>query len=116
MIMKTRKMYKQSPIIGYLNINSLRSKILNLKVILHKAPINILCIDEIRLDETFSLQKTGVYETGLSDCHKMIFTIFRSTFIRLTSKFIKYRNYKGFNENIFCHELDQTLLKGEIYK
>ena len=23
---------------------------------------------------------------------------------------------KGFNENIFCHELDQTLLKGEIYK
>ena len=61
--MKTRKMYKQSPIIGYLNINSLRSKILNLKVILHKAPINILCIDEIRLDETFSLQKTAVYET-----------------------------------------------------
>ena len=28
----------------------------------------------------------------------------------------KYRNYKGFNENIFCHEIDQTLLKGEIYK
>ena len=31
-------------------------------------------------------------------------------------KIIKYRNYKVFNENIFCHELDQTLLKGEIYK
>ena len=28
----------------------------------------------------------------------------------------KYRNYKDFNENIFCHELDQTLLKCEIYK
>ena len=30
-----------------------------------------------------SLQKTGVCETGLSDCHNMVFTIFRSTFIRL---------------------------------
>ena len=29
---------------------------------------------------------------------------------------IKYRNYKGFNENIFRHELDQTLLKSEIHK
>ena len=46
----------------------------------------------------------------------MVFTIFRSTFTRLPSKIIKYRNYKGLNENIFCHELDQTLLKGEIYK
>ena len=63
-----------------------------------------------------SLQKTGVCETGINNCRKMVFTIFRSTFIRLYSKIIKYRNYKGFNENIFCHELDQTLLKGEIYK
>ena len=28
----------------------------------------------------------------------------------------KYRNFKGFNENIFCHALDLTLLKDEIYK
>ena len=38
---------------GYLNINSLRTKILNLKEILHKAAIGILCIDETKLDETF---------------------------------------------------------------
>ena len=46
----------------------------------------------------------------------MVFTIFRSTFVRLLPKIIKYGNYKGFNKNIFCHELDQRLLKGEIYK
>ena len=63
-----------------------------------------------------TLLETGFRETGLSDCHKIIFTIFRSTFIRLLPKIIKYRNYKVFNGNIFCHELDQTLLKGEIYK
>ena len=62
------------------------------------------------------LQKTGVCETGLNDCHKMVIAIFRSTFVRLLPKIIKYRNFKGFNENIFCHELDLTLLKGEIYK
>ena len=46
----------------------------------------------------------------------MVFTIFHSTFFRLLLKIIEYRNSRGFNENIFCHELDQTLLKGEIYK
>ena len=52
MLMKTRKTYKK-PIIGYLNINSIRTKILSLKGILHKAPVYILCIDETNLDETF---------------------------------------------------------------
>ena len=53
MLMKTRKTYEKNPIIGYLNIDSLRSKILSLKEILHKASIDILCIDETKLDETF---------------------------------------------------------------
>ena len=45
---------KKNPIIGYLNIISLRTKILNLKEILHKAPVNIFCIDKTKLDENFS--------------------------------------------------------------
>ena len=51
MVRKTRKTYEKNLIIGYLNINSLRTKILNLKEILHKAPIDILCIDETKLNE-----------------------------------------------------------------
>ena len=43
-------MYEKNPIIGYLNISSLRIKILNLKEILHKEPINILCTDKTKLD------------------------------------------------------------------
>ena len=63
-------------------------------------------------------KNTGVCNTGLGNCHEMVYKIFRSTFIRLPppKKIIKYRNYKVFNEKIFCHELDQTLLKGEICK
>ena len=53
MVMKTRKTYEKNPIIEYLNINSLRTKILNLKEILHKAPIDILFIYKTKLDETF---------------------------------------------------------------
>ena len=52
-LMKTRKKDLKNPKIGYLNINFLRTKILSLKEILHKALIDILCIDETKLDETF---------------------------------------------------------------
>ena len=45
MVMKTRKTYEKNLIIGYLNINFLRTKIVNLKDILHN--------DETKLDETF---------------------------------------------------------------
>ena len=56
-----------------------------------------------------SSQKIGVCETGLSECRKMVFAIFRSTFIRIFSpKMIKYRNCKMFNENIsFMNETKQ---------
>ena len=63
-------------------------------------------LDVLLTNKPNSSQKTRVCETGLSDYHKMIFTICRSTLIRLHPKIIKYRNYKGFNENFFCHELD----------
>ena len=67
-------------------------------------------LDVLLKNKPNSLQKSGACKTGLSDCHKIVFTIFRSTFIRLPQKIL------NFNENTFCHELDQTLLKGVIYK
>ena len=63
-----------------------------------------------------SFKKTFVCETGLSDCHKLVATIFRSTFIKLPPKVVKYRIYKNFYENKFCRDLDQILIKGDIYK
>ena len=44
---------KKYPLIGCLNINSLRTKILGLKETLHKVPIDIFCIDETKLHEIF---------------------------------------------------------------
>ena len=58
---------------------------------------------------------TDTFETGLSDCHKLILTFFKAYFKKLPPKNIEDRNYKIFNENNFLYELDQELSKGPIY-
>ena len=45
-----RKAYQNNPLIGYININSLREKIVSLREVLSKAPIDILRVDEIKVD------------------------------------------------------------------
>ena len=45
-----RKLYTNNPIIGYLNIDSLRNKITLLREVCRKAPIDLLYIDETKLD------------------------------------------------------------------
>ena len=39
--------------IGYLNVDSLRDKIISFRDITHKFPIDILCVDKTKLDESF---------------------------------------------------------------
>ena len=38
-------------VVGYLNISSLRNKIVDLREICKKVQINILCVDETKLDD-----------------------------------------------------------------
>ena len=52
-IINLRKSYINNLIIGYLNINSLRNKIPQLRYVFRKAPINLLCVDETKLDASF---------------------------------------------------------------
>ena len=73
-------------------------------------------IDVLLTSRPRRFHKTGIFETGFSDHHKLILSVFRSYFIRIPPKTIEYRNYKNFNETIFLHDLDQELLKGEMYK
>ena len=44
---------KNNPIIGYLNINHLASEIDYLREICSKLPIDILCIDDTKLDSSY---------------------------------------------------------------
>ena len=48
-----REQYTNNLVLGYLNINSLKNKIINLREVVDKVLIDILCIDETKLDDTF---------------------------------------------------------------
>ena len=78
--------------------------------------INGTFLDVILTNRPKCFQKTIVCETGVSDCHKLVTAIFRSTFIKLPPKIITNRSYKTFDKQNFAHELDQRLITGDIYK
>ena len=52
-LIELRNKYPKSPIIVYLNINSLRNKIIDLREKMSKASLVIVCIDKTKLDESF---------------------------------------------------------------
>ena len=56
-------------------------------------------IDVIFINRPRSFHNTSLIETGLSDCHKMIVSVFRAFFKWLPAKVIEYRNYKTFDHN-----------------
>ena len=53
-------------------------------------------LDVLHTKKPKGFQKAFVCETGMSYCHKLVATIFRSTFIKLPPKVVKYRSYKNF--------------------
>ena len=50
---KLRKVYPNNPILAYLNIDSLKEKIIYLRDIISTSKIHILCIDDTKLDTSF---------------------------------------------------------------
>ena len=56
-----------------------------------KSSRGTLC-DVLLTNNPKNFQKNFVFETGLSDCHKLVVAIFRSAFIKLPLKFVKYRS------------------------
>ena len=75
-----------------------------------KNPERPTSIDVMLANSYRSFQNSCAIETGLSDFHKMIFTILKIYFQKKEPKIIQYRDYKSFSEeeyrkilvNIFC--------------
>ena len=61
-----------------------------------------ILLDELLTHKSKSLQKTAVCETGLCDYYKMIFTIFRSTFIWLPRKLLNIETIKVLMKTFFA--------------
>ena len=52
-LIKVRNSNPNNPIIGYVNINTLQNKIISLRGIIAKVPLDVFCIDETKLDDSF---------------------------------------------------------------
>ena len=70
-----------------------------------KNPENPSCIDMFITNSSKSFQKTTTVSTGLSDFHKMIVTVMRTTFPKSLPKVVTYRDFSKYNPNEFGREL-----------
>ena len=69
------------------------------------------CIDLMLTNRKHSFQYTQAFETGMSDHHLMIYTMFKAKFLKIPPKTIRYRSYKIFSEDTFINDLFQGLLE-----
>ena len=95
---------------SFINSHSLYS--MNKDATCFKSP-NGTCIDLLLTNRKYSFFNTKTFETGMSDYHKMIFTMFKTKHVKLPPKYIRYRCYKNYSDNLFKSELanrihDQT--------
>ena len=58
-------------------------------------------IDHILTNHARYFQHSGIYETGLSDFHKLTFTVLKMFHAKQKARIIKYRDYKKFNSITF---------------
>ena len=55
-----------------------------------------------------------MFETGLSDFHKLTTTVLKQYFPKPKPKIVNYRDYKNFRNDEFRAELDNEILKHDI--
>ena len=78
----------------------------------YKNPEKPSCIDLILTNCPRSFQNSCIIETGLSDFHKLVVTVMKTTYKKSQPKIINYRSYKYFNSESFREELIQIEANG----
>ena len=61
-------------------------------------------------------QHSRIYEAGLSDFHKLTFTVVKMFYAKQKSRIIKYRDYKNFNNINFRMDLLKELSLSKLKK
>ena len=79
-----------------------------------KNPDNPSCIDLILTNSPWSFQDSSVFETGLSDFHKLTTTVLKQYFPKPKPKIVKYSDYRIFRNDEVRAELDNKILKHDI--
>ena len=70
---------------------------------------NPSCIDLFLTNSPLSFQNTGTITTGLSDFHKMVVTVMKTSYPKAQPEIIYYRDYKNFDLHNFRAELREEL-------
>ena len=79
-----------------------------------KNPENPSCVDLILTNSPRSFQNSNVFETELSDFHKLTTTVLKQYFPKLKPKVVNYRDYRKFHNEEFSALLDNEILKHDI--
>ena len=79
-----------------------------------KNPENPTCIDLILTNSPRSFQNSSVFETGLSDFHKLTITVLKQYFPKLKPKVVNSRDSQNFQNNEFRDELDNEMSKHDL--
>ena len=75
----------------------------------YKNPDNSSCIHLILTNCPNYFQNSSAFETGLSDFHKLILTLFKSEISQQRPNIVSYRNYKRFDSQIFKSEISKKM-------
>ena len=80
-------------------------KSINQKPTCYKIPDKPSCIDFILKKQPIKFLQKRLFIYGLSDCHKLLMSVFKTTLSKSKPKEIIYRNFKKINEVDFNQEL-----------
>ena len=79
-----------------------------------KSVQNPSCIDLILTNNAKAFQSTTTVFTGLSDFHKLVSTVLKTSITKSKPQKITYRDYKNFDSVRFIDELKYVLIKEKI--
>ena len=70
---------------------------------------NPSCIDLLLTNNSYAFQQTTTVCSGLSDCHKLVLTVLKTSIPKGNPRQITYRDYKKFDSLKFSNELRNAL-------
>ena len=89
----------------HLFCNQYKLKSLNKDPTCYKNIANSSCIDLLLTNSANSFESTSTIEVGLSDFHKLVFTVLNEKHEQVPPKVIQYWDYKKFDYTIFNNNL-----------
>ena len=70
---------------------------------------NPRCIDLMLTNRGRNIQQTTAIETGLSDFHKMVVTVLKTSFDKQKPNVVNYRDYRNFRDEVFRQDLQKEI-------